>query len=81
MPWNLIGRLGIAAGALVLVISLAANPLGIGSNPREFGWLQMLGSVLGCVILAAGIWLTMRSSESAPNKSSPKKKSAARRRK
>jgi hypothetical protein len=44
----------------VLVVSLAANPLRIGSNPLEFGWLQTVGSVLGCLAIAGGMWLSMR---------------------
>ena len=55
-----IGRVAAALGAVLLLISLAANPLGIGSNPSEFGWIQMLGSFLGAVVLAAGMWLSMR---------------------
>jgi hypothetical protein len=60
MSWKLIGRMGVIGGAIVLVVSLAANPLGIGSNPLEFGWLQTLGSVLGCLAIAGGMWLSMR---------------------
>ena len=61
MSSKLVGRIGIIGGAIVLLVSLAANPLGIGSNPLEFGWLQMLGSVLGCLAIAGGLWLSMRS--------------------
>lgn len=50
----------IVGGVILLLVSLAANPLGIGSNPKEFGWLQTLGSVLGCLAIAGGMRLTMR---------------------
>lgn len=60
MSRKLIGRIGMAGGAIVLLVSLAANPLGIGSNPLEFGWLQTLGAVLGCLAIAGGLWLSMR---------------------
>jgi hypothetical protein len=60
MSSKLIGRIGIVGGAIVLLVSLSANPLGIGSNPLEFGWLQALGSVLGCLFIAGGMWLSMR---------------------
>ena len=60
MRWKLIGRAGMIGGAIVLLVSMAANPLGIGSNPLEFGWLQTLGSVLGCLAIAGGTWLSMR---------------------
>jgi hypothetical protein len=55
-----IGQVVIVIGAVVAILSLAANPLGIGSNPNEFGWLQTLGSVLGILTVAAGIWLSQR---------------------
>lgn len=60
MPWRLIARMLIVGGVILLLVSLAANPLGIGSNPKEFGWLQTLGSVLGCLAIAGGMRLTMR---------------------
>jgi hypothetical protein len=55
-----IGRIVTIAGVILLLVSLAANPLGIGSNPLEFGWLQALGSVIGCLAIAGGLWLSMR---------------------
>jgi hypothetical protein len=60
MSMKTVGQVGAALGAILLLLSLAANPLGIGSNPREFGWLQMLGSVLGCLAVAGGLWLAQR---------------------
>ena len=60
MSKKLIGQVAIALGAVLTVLSLAANPLGIGSNPREFGWLQSLGVFLGLLAVAAGLWLRMR---------------------
>lgn len=55
-----IGQVIIVLGAIAAILSLAANPLGIGSNPREFGWLQSLGAVLGLLAIALGVWLTLR---------------------
>jgi hypothetical protein len=60
MSMKMIGRIGTVLGAIVLLVSLAANPLRIGSNPAEFGWLQMLGSFLGAAAVAVGLWLSMR---------------------
>lgn len=60
MTRKMIGRFIAILGGLGLALSLAANPLRIGTNPNEFGWLQMLGSVLGCIMLAGGIWLAIR---------------------
>lgn len=60
MSRKLIGQTAIALGAILTILSLAANPLGIGSNPREFGWLQSLGAFLGLLTIAGGVWLTLR---------------------
>jgi hypothetical protein len=60
MAASWIGRAVAVLGGLLLILSLAANPLGIGTNPREFGWLQTQGAILGCLMLAGGIWLAMR---------------------
>jgi hypothetical protein len=60
MTLKKLGRIVAAVGALGLLISLAANPLGIGTNPDEFGWLQMLGSVLGCLLIVGGLWVAIR---------------------
>lgn len=49
--WALIA-LGVAAAA----ISLAADPLGLGSVPGIIGWKQWLGFALGAAILAYGLW-------------------------
>jgi hypothetical protein len=60
MSMKRIGQIAIVLGGVVAVLSLAANPLGIGSNPDEFGWLQTLGAVLGVLTMAGGIWLAER---------------------
>jgi hypothetical protein len=43
-------------GAIGFVLSLAGNPLGLGGNLREFGWLQILGTALSALMLVAGVW-------------------------
>lgn len=60
MTQRLAGKVLAALGGFGLLLSLAANPLGVGSNPNEFGWLQMLGAVLGCLALGGGLWLVQR---------------------
>ena len=60
MSAKLIGQIGVVVGIIVVVASLAANPLGIGANPREFGWLQTLGAVLGLLAISAGLWISQR---------------------
>jgi hypothetical protein len=60
MSMKAAGRLVAELGVALLVASLAANPLGIGTNPDEFGWLQTLGAFLGCVAIAGGLWFALR---------------------
>jgi hypothetical protein len=48
-----LGAVVAAAGAVVLVLSVFADPLGIGGTD-EFGWKQMLGVAVGVVALLGG---------------------------
>ncbi len=41
-------------GAVVLAVSALADTLGIGEG-HTFGWLQILGTILGAVILLLGL--------------------------
>jgi hypothetical protein len=54
-----IGYALIILGVVVLVISLAADTLGIGNVPG-FGWKQILGAVVGAVVALGGVWLALR---------------------
>ena len=47
----------IGVGAIFLLISLAADMIGVGADPLNFGWKQILGSVAGVVIIIIGIVL------------------------
>ena len=49
----------IGIGVLVLVVSVFADPLGLGRNPG-FGWLQWLGVVIGALVALAGFYLRRR---------------------
>lgn len=50
----------VAGGALLLVLGLFADALGLGSHPG-YGWTQILCIALGLVALAAGIPLYRKS--------------------
>jgi hypothetical protein len=45
-----------AMGAVILVLALVANPIGIGDSPG-FGWKQILGVLLGAVLTVVGLAL------------------------
>ena len=57
MSGKTLGTTLIVVGAIAFVLSVAANPLQLGANPREFGWLQTLGTILGLVVAFAGFRL------------------------
>ena len=59
MTKKTIGYLLIEVGVVVLVISLAADVLGIGSYPGV-NWAQILGAVIGIIIALVGAWQASR---------------------
>ena len=46
----------IGIGALLVLIALFADPLGLGGR-SGFGWKQGLGLVIGAVVILAGLYL------------------------
>jgi hypothetical protein len=53
----------IAVGAIVVLIALFADPVGLGKS-AGFGWKQGLGVVIGVVVIVAGFYLRRRKSMS-----------------
>jgi hypothetical protein len=49
----------IVLGVVVLVISLAADSLGIGGAPG-IGWKQLTGVTVGLIVMIYGVWLASR---------------------
>ena len=47
----------IAVGVVMVLISLTADVIGMGADPLNFGWKQILGSVAGAVLVIAGVFL------------------------
>ncbi len=50
------GAVVAVAGAALLVVSVFADPLGIGGTD-EFGWKQIAGAIVGGVGIVAGLAL------------------------
>jgi hypothetical protein len=50
------GILFAVAGAVLLVVSAFADPIGIGGTD-EFGWKQVAGTIAGVVLLVGGVAL------------------------
>jgi hypothetical protein len=41
-------------GAVILILAIAADPIGIGGSPG-FGWKQILGALVGAVLTVVGL--------------------------
>lgn len=59
MSQKTLGYIAIVVGVVLLVVSVFADTLGIGSG-GGFGWKQIAGTVAGIVIALVGGWLTTR---------------------
>ena len=47
-------------GAIILVLSLTADLIGIGVNPVVFGYRQIIGTIVGVIVVVAGLILILR---------------------
>jgi sulfite exporter TauE/SafE len=47
----------IIVGALLALVSALADQVGLGAPTSTFGWKQLLGLVLGIILIVAGIIL------------------------
>jgi hypothetical protein len=54
LAWVVIG-----IGALLVLVALFADPLGLGRSPG-FGWRQGLGVVIGVLVILGGLYLRRR---------------------
>lgn len=57
---RLVSWIVIAAGLILLLASLFADPLGIGQPGTSFGWKQIAGTIAGALLTAAGVIWTRR---------------------
>ena len=48
----------LVAGIVILILSLVANSIGVG-NPSVFGRLQIAGTIVGAIVAAVGLFLTL----------------------
>lgn len=56
---KLLGIVLLVAGIVVLILALAADPIGIGGS-SGFGSYQIVGTVIGAIAAVAGLILTLR---------------------
>jgi hypothetical protein len=53
----------IIIGVVVLVVSLSADYIGLGSSTASIGWKQLLGAGIGFIVALVGIGLALRRSK------------------
>ncbi len=57
----------VAAGGLLMVGAVFADPLGLTGGGEGFGWKQLIAAIAGLVLLLGGLaWLLQPLSDSAP---------------
>jgi hypothetical protein len=49
----------LVVGVIVLLLSLVADPIGIGGSPG-FGYYQIGGTVVGAIVTVVGLVLTLK---------------------
>lgn len=49
----------LIVGIAILVLSLFANSIGIG-NPARFGYIQIIGAIVGAIVAVVGLVMTLR---------------------
>ena len=54
-----VGIVLIVVDVVVLIVSVAADSLGLGANPI-FGFKQIVGTIVGVLLLLGGAWMAMR---------------------
>ncbi len=59
MSSKTLGYILVAAGIILLIIGIFADPLGLGGAPG-FGWKQILATLAGVIAVIAGVLLALR---------------------
>jgi hypothetical protein len=54
-----VGLVVLVVGIVVLLLSLVADPIGIGGHPG-FGAYQIAGTIVGAIVTVVGLVLTLK---------------------
>lgn len=46
----------VLLGLVVVIVSFAADAIGLGAEPGVIGWKQQLGALVGLLLAGLGIW-------------------------
>jgi hypothetical protein len=49
----------LVVGIVILLLSVFANPIGIG-NPARFGYIQIAGTIVGVIVTLVGLFLALK---------------------
>ncbi len=52
------GTILLIVGIIVLVLSAAADVIGLGVSLGQFGYRQIIGVIVGVIVAAVGLFLT-----------------------
>jgi len=63
MSKKTIGYALVALGAVIQVISLSADFIGLGQHPEIIGSNQLLGAAIGLIIILVGVWFVSRKTD------------------
>ena len=44
-------------GVIMMIVSISADLTGLGQDPLNFGWKQILGAMAGLVVINVGVWV------------------------
>jgi hypothetical protein len=58
--YRVVGAVVFVVGVLILLVSALADVLGLGASAAVFGYRQIVGSLVGAVIVVAGAALYWR---------------------
>jgi hypothetical protein len=54
-----VGIVLLVVGIVILVLALAADPIGIGGNP-DFGRIQIISTIVGAIVTVVGLILRLK---------------------
>ncbi len=57
MDRRLASGIVVAVGAVLLLVSALAEPIGLGDETGGFGWKQITGVIIGAVVMVLGLAL------------------------
>jgi predicted transporter len=58
------GRIVTAVGFVILAVFALADLIGLGESPDEIGYQQLIGVVVGALVISLGFYISRRQSDS-----------------